>query len=395
MTSDKRLLVMVWVLSAASAAAAQVPTIPNRPQANGASQPAAVGAQGSASSVSLPGSFLSPQGPGGGSNGQSPDEFSSIWSSPSAPQWAGFPAFPSRLQGYGSYPLPFDPADPGNGVVPPLPAAEPEPNGWPSWVRLRARKPLPYSPEVGLLIAQDGQVWSRTDDGAPFVPSMRYDPFASLVVGGAAELRTRGGFEVLLHQSTRIEAKGPTQIRVDALDEERVSLSLGRVSFLRVRANHRAHRLTLPDGGALEVSPSLAAGAMAGLAALFGGAAAPSVNRPAFLEIDRAQEPSAYAGRVTITNYGGDPVTWRHAFGVATIGSGQRISVLLSAPTTGAPADLVAGDARVDLEGHDATCTAAGATAVQWSGAKIALPAGGAVRIRSLGRAIKLGKVDG
>ena len=344
----------------------------------------------------LPGSFLSPQGPFSNGYNQGPDEFTSIWSAPSTPEWTGFPAFPARLQGYGNYPIPVDPNDPtGTGLVPPLPAAEPEPNGWPSWVRLRARKPLPYSPEVGLLIAQDGQVWSRTDDGAPFVPSMRYDPFASLVVGGAAELRTRGGFEVLLHQSTRIEAKGPTQIRVEALDEERVSLSLGRVSFLRVRANHRAHRLTLPDGGVLEVSPSLAAGAMAGLAALFGGAAAPSGNRPAFLEIDRAQEPSAYAGRVTITNYGGDPVTWRHAFGVATIGSGQRISVLLSAPTTGAPADLVAGDARVDLEGHDATCTAAGATAVQWSGAKIALPAGGAVRIRSLGRAIKLGKVDG
>ncbi|MEC9047384.1 MAG: hypothetical protein VYA51_05175 [Planctomycetota bacterium] len=381
----------------AAGAVAQVPTLPNRPQAAGAETPGVGGAAG-AGRATAPGSFLFPQGAPGGNGSQAPNEFSSIWSSPSPPQWSGFPAFPSRLQGYGSYPLPFDPANPGNGVVPPLPAAEPEPNGWPSWVRLRARTPLPYSPEVGLLVAQDGQVWSRTGDDAPYVPSRHYDPFASLVVGGSAELRTRGGFEILLHQSTRIEAKGPTSVRVDALNEQSVALTLERVSFLRLRVNSRAHRISLPDGSTLKIAPPTppgGLGGLGGLAALFGGSAQPASTRPAFVEVARSSAPAAIPGRVSITNYGGEPVTLEHAFGAVQIAPEQRVEVLLSAPTVGATAALVAGDARVDLDGERATCRAAAATSVQWSGAMFRLPSGATVKLRSLGRAIQLGRADG
>ena len=331
-----------------------------------------------------------------GAPAQSPDEFSSIWSIPASPEWAGFPAFPSRLQGYGSYPIPFDPDSPSAGMVPPLPAAEPEPNGWPAWVRLRARKPLPYEVNVGLLIAQHGRVWWRSAPEAPFVPSLSYDAFASLPVGGAAELRRNGSFEVLFHQSTRLEAKGITSLRVLGLDEQMVSLALDKVSFLRLRAMGRAHTLQLPDGSSLEMAPSTSLGeGVSALAALFGGAALPISTRPAFVEILRVDEPSCYGGRATITNYGGAAVTWKHALGTSQIGPGQRVTMFLTAPATPTDAGLVSGDARVQRDGLQATCRAFADTEVRWSGARIRVPAGASVQLRSFAREIRLGGEDG
>ena len=331
-----------------------------------------------------------------GAPAQSPDEFSSIWSIPSPPEWTGFPAFPSRLQGYGSYPLPFDPDSPSAGMVPPLPAADPEPSGWPAWVRLRARKPLPYAVNVGLLIAQHGRVWWRDTPDEPFVPSLSYDAFATLPVGGAAELRSNGSFEVLFHQSTRLEAKGTTALRVLGLDEQTVSLALDQVSFLRLRAMGRTQRLRLPDGSRLEMAPSTSLGeGVSALSALFGGAALPISTRPAFVEIRRVDEPSYYGGRATITNYGGAAITWKHALGTIQIGPGQRALMFLTAPTTPTDAGLVSGDARVQRSGAQATCRAVTDTEVRWSGARIRVPAGASVRLRSFAGEIRLGGQDG
>lgn len=348
----------------------------------------------------LPGSFLSPQGPFSNGYNQGPDEFTSIWSAPSTPEWTGFPAFPARLQGYGNYPIPVDPNDPtGTGLVPPLPAAEPEPNGWPSWVRLRARKPLPFSPEVGLLIAQSGRAWSRPSADEPFVPSLMHDEFASLPAGAGVELRTRGALEVLLHQSSRLEARGRTRFDVVALDEQRVTLAVHELTFLRLRAKARAHTLQLPDGSALEFTPSASndalVGGMGGLAALFGGASLPVSARPAYVEIARADEPSYYGGRATITNYGGDPLVWRHALGEAKIEPGQRVTLFLSAPVSPTADGLAPGDARVERDGAAATCRAVSDTEVRWCGARLAVPEGGTVQLRSLGGPIQLSSTGG
>ena len=335
-----------------------------------------------------------PFGAGGAS--QTPNEFTSIWSIPSAPKWAGFPAFPSRLQGYGSYPRPFDADGPGVGMAPPLPAAAPEPNGWPSWVRLRVRKPLSYASDVGLLIAQDGRVWHRTRGGEPLVPSSYHDGFATLAAGGLAELRTRGGFEVLLHQSTRLEMRGPSTLRVDKLDPDNVEIAFERLSFVRLRASKRAHKVAMPDGSVLVIPRKAASDAgFSGFAALLGGAGLPASGRGAFIEVHRSDAPSSYAGRATITNYGGDAVFWRHAFGETRIGTGQRVIMFLSQPTTPAPAGLAPGDAMVAREGHQATCRAGSETEVAWSGARFTLPAGAALRLRSLGRPIELSQSGG
>lgn len=346
------------------------------------------------------GAYPVQQSPFWGADTQGPDEFSSIWSAPSPPQWSGFPAFPARLQGYGNYPLPVDPNDPtGTGVAPPLPAAEPEPSGWPSWVRLRARKPLPFAVDVGLLIAQAGRAWSRGGEDEPFVPSLPHDDFASLPVGAEAQLRSKGALEVLLHESSRLEARGPTALRVEALDEQQVSLRLDELSWLRLRASARRHTLSLPDGSVLEFEPTGSSGAMPGglgaLAALFGGAVLPVTARPAHVEIVRADEPTSYGGRASLTNYGGEPVTWRHAFGVTKIGPGQRVTMFLTPPATPAPAGLAPGDARVRQEGDVATCRAVSETEVQWCGARIAVPAGGVVRFESFAGPVELSGAGG
>lgn len=335
-----------------------------------------------------------------GPDSQGPDEFSSIWSAPSPPQWSGFPAFPARLQGYGNYPLPVDPNDPtGTGAAPPLPAAEPEPRGWPSWVRLRARKPLPFAVDVGLLIAQSGRVWSRVASESPFVPSLPHDDFASLPVGAEAQLRSKGSLEVLLHETSRVEARGPTSLRLATLDEDRVALEVGELSWLRIRANARLHTLALPDGSVVEFRPTGSSGdlpgGLGGLLALFGGAVLPVTARPAHVEIVRADEPSFYGGRASITNYGGEAVTWRHAFGETSIGPGQRVHFFLTPPATPAPAGLAPGDSRVRQEADAATCRAVTDTDVAWCGARISVPAGGVVKIRSFAGPVELAGADG
>ena len=103
-------------LAWSGAAAAQIqplnPLNPQQPQQGQQPQqnPGGVN-QAGMPNRNLPGSFLSPQGPFSNGYNQGPDEFTSIWSAPSTPQWTGFPAFPARLQGYGNYPIPVDPND--------------------------------------------------------------------------------------------------------------------------------------------------------------------------------------------------------------------------------------------------------------------------------------------
>lgn len=366
----------------------------------------ALGGQGPGSSTqgpatrTRPGGYPVPQGSFWGGDNQGPDEFSSIWSSPSPPQWSGFPAFPARLQGYGNYPLPVDPNDPtGVGLAPPLPAAEPEPSGWPSWVRLRARKPLPFAVDTGLLIAQAGRVWSRRARDEAFLPSLPHDDFASLPEGAEVQLRSKGALEVLLYESSRLEARGLTSLRVQSLNEQQVSLALDELSWVRLRASARRHSLSLPDGSVLEFQPTggsdASAGGLGALMALFGGAVLPVTARPAHVEIVRADEPSSYGGRASMTNYGGEPVTWRHAFGETQIGPGQRVYFFLTPPTAPGPAGLAPGDARVRQDGAAATCRAVTDTDVQWCGARISVPAGGVVKFRSFAGPVELSATGG
>lgn len=355
-----------------------------------------------------------------GPRGEQISEFSSIWSKPVAPKFEGFPAFSPGISGYGNYPLPVDPS--ATGLQPalgantplalPLAPAMPEPVGWPTWIRTQAKRPLPFAPDVGLLVSESGRVWHRDSNSDPFVPLFSHDQFASLPAGGEVEMRRSGAFEMLFHQSTRVQTRGATTVRAIALDEESVHLEFSTVTWLRIEATRREHRIGLPDGSTLVFAaieiPALGDGVGPGLTpspgtgaasnplaqALFGIAAPIDIPRPPRIEIRRADEPGYYGGRATITNLGGADVTWHHAFGTTTIQPSQRVTFFLTRPTSNAPAGLDKGDSRIDGEGRTAadasviTCTATRDTEVRWCGASVNVPSGAKVTLDALGGAV-------
>ncbi|MGK0204263.1 MAG: hypothetical protein ACI89X_002417 [Planctomycetota bacterium] len=341
----------------------------------------------------LPGQLLTGGAAQGGQQG-SPDEFSSIWSVPSAPAFAGFPTFPARLPGYGNYPLPPNQAtgaspvgtEVNNPFVVPLAPAEPEPTGWPTWIRTQAKKPLPYALDLGLLVSQDGRIWHRDRESDPFEPILTYDKFASLPIGGQVETRGAGSFEVLLHESTRVQARGMTAMKVINLDEQTVHIAFSELSWLRLSASHRTNRFTLPDGSTIEFAA--APPPVIDMTAIFGGPATPSdLPRQPSVEIRRINEPAWYGGRATMTNLGGADITWTHAFGKTTIEPDHRVTLFLTPPKAPTSASLQPGDTRVTRAEESVTCTSDMATEVQWCGAKIQLPKGAKVTFESLGGA--------
>ena len=362
-----------------------------------------------------------------------PDEFTSIWSVPTAPSFAGFPVFPARLPGYGNYSLPVNPltgatpADPNSPFVMPLAPAEPEPRGWPTWIRVQAKKPLPFDTNLGLLVSQVGRVWHRDSAGEPFEPLFAYDKFASLPVGAEVETRGDASFDVLLHESTRVQAHGLTRLRIDQLDESTVALVVDELSWLRISATGRINRCLLPDGSSIELqappsseaslfgsATSPVAGAPAGgempaglpfgfpvglptgfptglptgplgLAQLFGLNLPMALPRPPAIEVERIDEPGWYGGRATLSNQGGTDVIWRHAFGETRIPPDHRVTLFLSPPGTPTSKALVPGNSRVEHQGERITCYGLDDGVVQWCSATIALPKGARVTFESLG----------
>ncbi|MCB9878603.1 MAG: hypothetical protein H6835_13480 [Planctomycetes bacterium] len=369
-------------------------------------QPAGIGGPGL-----LQGGQQGPDGSQGqGAQQQDPrnDEFGQIWQTAGPRQFEGFPTFPSRLRGYGNYPLPVDPsaaaptgdAPTGGGALPMVPfpfplgagaAAEPRKPDWPDWVHAQSKAPLPFAPELALLVRQADRVWWRATGDEPFVPLYFHDKFTTLTAGGEVEVRQVGRFELLLHESTRIETRGPTRLRVVSLDARQVQLAIPSLTWCRLHVTSREHAITLPDGSTLHISEPApeAVGAPANpLAGLLQGAApaaaAAPVARSAWVELMRADEPGAYNGRATMTNLGDRDVTWRHAFGEVVLHPGERVTLLLTPPATTIGNGLDAAATQWQNEAGVVTCRAQDAAEVGWSGARVAVPAGGVVRFESL-----------
>ncbi|MFK7740936.1 MAG: hypothetical protein AB8H80_11495 [Planctomycetota bacterium] len=402
-------LLVVWVLLAATAGPLMTPLCAQQPSVTTPGQfPASgygareepAGVPGLGGGLQRPGDLLGGGGLnnllggglGGGlgqgqgqNGGLGQDEgFGSIWSRPEAPRFQGFPVFPSRLNGYGGYPLPLNPnaagglagaagLDPTAGfpLVPTLAPAEPMAPSWPSWVRTSGRAELPFATDRALLIGGSGRVWHRAGTADAFIPLMHYDKFAALATGGECEVRHAGSLELLLHTSTDLRMRGLSRVRIDELDDQSVRLTIDELSWLLLKASARNHSIVLPDGSVLEFEGSGAAPADAvpsategvpdggaaplsasplsglppttapssppsGFAALFGmgsvGVAQDALAGPAMIEIVRVDEPRWYGGRAYITNLGGQTVTWRHAHGETRIESQQRVVVLLQPP---------------------------------------------------------------
>lgn len=318
-----------------------------------------------------------------------PDAMQSTWvRQPQGrrPVFTGFPtAFPPRLSGYGTYPADPNAATtpgqsaPSPGVVMPSPlqallpaplvpgaAAAAEPRGWPAQVG----STLPYEPSVALLVQHVQRVWWHKAGETVQVPLFFHDKFALTTSGCGVEVRQAGGFELLLHETGRIVAHGPTRLEIVKLDAERVDIAIGMLTRLRLVVTGREQRYELPDGSYL----------------LF-PAVAPTADAPATVGdvvLERPFEPGWLAGRCSFTNLGDRVVQWHGAAGSLELKPGERASVFLSRPKDAIGAELVGKDVAVVREGRVATARANTAAAVSWCGASFDLGAGSSLRIDPL-----------
>jgi len=317
-----------------------------------------------------------PQGqdPFGGSTPAPRDPLDPVWVSPPAVlPFEGFPVFPSRLSGYGNYPsLGPSLGRSVDGVpqgFPLLPLAGPEPPGWPGWLRLRQRQPLPFAEDLALLVQNSDRVWWRNEAEAAFVPLYFHDKLRTLKVGAEVQVRQAGEFELVLHSSTRFIAQGPTDVRIVALSATDVELDVRRFTRLRVQAMARDHLLRLPDGSQLRFAALPGEGETEG---------------PVLVLLQRADEPSRYGGRATIFNAGARAVRWQYAFGESRLEPGQRLTMFLAPPATSIGSGLVPKGVESKPQGAALRCDGADGGTLSWCGARFEVGPGHSVRLEPL-----------
>jgi hypothetical protein len=343
--------------------------------------PASPNAPSAPTGQSSPSGQAVPQVPGnGGTPPRVRDPFDPVWTSVQQAPFEGFPVFPSRLSGYGNYPLPGQlggqPGGQAGGqpgqlphAFPLLPLAAPEVPGWPAWARLRAKQPLPYAVDLALLVRHSDRVWWRAADGDAFVPLYFHDKLRTLHTGAEVQVRQAGEFELVLHASTRFVAQGPTDVQLGALTTTGVELDVRRFTHLRVQASGRDHIVRLPDGSQLQ----------------FGGSALEGeAEGPVLVLLHRADEPSRYGGRATIYNAGARSVRWRHAFGESRLAPGERVTMFLQRPAAAAGAGLVDEGGRVTADDRAVRFEGAEGAHLSWCGARFRVEAGGSVRLDPL-----------
>lgn len=322
------------------------------------------------------------------------DALTPVWSQPLRPApFQGFPIFPPQLPGYGEYSSPRGLGMPkanlaqlfqglAFGQLNPAPtAAGGVETGWPSWARTQSREPLPYEPEAALLVRNTDRVWWRPPEEDVAVPLYFHDKLRTIRKGTAVAVREVGEFEILLYGGGLLSALGGTDLTIDAMDDKLVECTLRRFTHVRLTGFGREYRIHLPDGSELRLPPVQAEGAPPGEAA---SSLATNPWHAARVALDRADEPGWRAGRATVWNYGEVEIAWRRAGETTTIGAGERAGLFLSPVEPGLPAGLDAGGAAVDRDGPAIVCRSGQGGSVVWSGARFALPAGGAVRFDPL-----------
>lgn len=315
-----------------------------------------------------------------------------VWQQPPTPRtFQGFPIFPTELPGYGGYPrglgeVARELSVGARSMVPSAPA--PPEHGWPRWLRNESREPLPYEPDLALLVRNVDRVWFKAPEEAAFVPLYFYDKLRPVAKGTEIEVRHAGEFELLLHGGSRVLAQGPTAMTVEELGEAAVALQLGNLTRVRLDAFGREHRIGLPDGSTVIMRPESAAPAADDPAA--GGDPAASAFgvtetvKPALLLFERIYEPGWRGGRATIWNGGQVAVEWRHAFGSAEIAPGNRVTFFLSPPSPAVPAALTSEQVTLQPDGAVMRCEAADAGEVCWSGARFRLGKGAVLTLDPL-----------
>ncbi len=285
---------------------------------------------------------------------------------PRQAEFEGFPVFPSRLSGYGAYPVPGQ-GDPG--AIPLLPVAPPETPGWPGWLRLRQRDALPFADDLALLVQHADRVWWRREPDDAFVPLYFHDKLRTLPVGAEIEVRQAGEFELLLHTSSRVVALGPTELRLAALTEATVEIDVRRFTRLRVQTSKRDHLFRLPNGSELRIGAVPAEGEPSG---------------EVLVLLYRAEEPSRFGGRATLFNAGSRSVRWQDAYGTHVLPPSHRLTMFLAPVPAPIPAGLVehgsqgaAAGVALDFPGSDGA-------ALSWCGARFEVGPGRTLRLDPL-----------
>lgn len=362
-------VVLAQVLVAVAGAPAQSPA------GGGAAQdPTRPTAEGQGNQQNPTGRTAEPLTPGTQMPGAS-NPLRTRWATPRrAAGFQGFPVFPSQLQGYGNAPVP---GGLPTAMLPPVPA-EPEPPGWPAWVRLRDKEPLPFSPEQALLIRHADRVWHRASADEPFVPLFFHDKLRALQAGAAVEVRQVGEFELLLHKSTRLMVRGPSQVEIVELTATDVHLRIASLTWLRLGAMERNHLIELPDGSVLRIAPPPPALVPAFLPLPIPmSAPLPGVTE---LVLSRADEPAWLGGRATLTNLGSTDVRWQHAGGEVVLAPSERVTFFLQRPQDRVAAGLDVSGGTFEKNDAEVVCRTPAGGRASWSGATFELPPGAAVR---------------
>ncbi len=381
------------VAALAAHAEAQQPALPSSPSTG---SPAAQGGQGGATAQpqnpafpastettgQLPSLLQSPYGA---------DPANSIWVLPrNLPTFQGWPVFPSQLSGYGGYPaavglpttlpeggakptLPVLPLGPGLTEVPPE-----LPPGWAGWSRIEGAAPLPFAPDLGLLVRHAERVWWKADAEEPFVPLSFHDKLRTVRSGAAIEVRQAGEFELLLHDSTRLFASGSTALQIVQLAADGVRIDVSRLTWLRLGAVGRAHTLLLPDGSTVVVAATKPAEGEAPFMPSPSPVSPPAAS-VTDLVFERADEPAWLGGRATMTNLGTTEVTWRHRAGDVVLAPMHRVTFFLTAGAAPIAPEVVVTGGSAEQDGARTICRAPNGGTAAWSGARFELPPGGSV----------------
>jgi len=272
--------------------------------------------------------------------------------------FTGFPTFPSGVSPSAAFQPP-----PNWNTAPEVksmpPSQVPVAPDWPTWLRIREPRTLPYEPAVAVLVRQQDRVWFRTPDEAAFVPLYFFDKIREIRSGTEIQVRQSGEFAMLLHGGSRVVALGAVDLKVVELTEALVAVELRAFTELRLRCIEREHRFTLPDGSVLVVPPQ--------------AADATGVD----LQLQRLDVPDPTAGRATVTHESGRAVSLILPHGTVELAQGTRSTVFF-APSPGFVQAAMASQGVAEERSGAARRFRAGAAGgvVRFSGSSFQLPGG-------------------
>lgn len=230
---------------------------------------------------------------------------------------------------------------------------------WPSWVKAKLDRELPYAPDQAVLVRDSDRVWLRTPDEEVFVPLYFFDKLRAVTVGTAVEVRQTGGFQLVFHGGSRLTASGTAALRIATLDEQLLRLEVTRFTHLWLVSIGREQRLQLPDGSELRI------------------AAGEATDGRAEVHIERADEPGWYGGRATMFNAGQRAVVWHTPFGDREILPGYIVTFFLQPSPLPLGTDLQTDAVTTRRTGASLEATPSGGNgAVTWLGARFQLPPG-------------------